>query len=172
MTDASVPAQTGAAPAPKRKTGVPVWRVGKPDSFLAAAAAVDTARAALADIARPEDIGEHLAAKSEGERVVTHLFTSLLPGYRGWQWYVTMARITRSKVATVSEIGLVPSDDAVLAPEWVPWSERVRPEERAAEQPAASEEPTPHDGEGEPSEGTAPEAPGQSETPAQPDAGS
>jgi hypothetical protein len=126
--------QAGPAAAVKRKPGVPVWRVGKPDSFLAAA--VDTARSALADIARPEEVGEHVAAKSEGERVVTHLFESLLPGYRGWYWFVTVARVARSKAATVDEIGLVPSNDAVLAPEWVPWSERVRPEERAAEQPA------------------------------------
>jgi hypothetical protein len=119
-----------AAAVVKRKAGVPVWRVGKPDAFLAAA--VDTARSALAEIARPADVGEHLAAKSEGERVVTHLFESRLPGYRGWQWFVTVARVARSKKATVNEIGLVPSEDAVLAPEWVPWSERVRPEERAA----------------------------------------
>jgi hypothetical protein len=144
----------------KRKAGVPVWRVGKPDAFLAAA--VDTARSALADIARPADVGEHLAAKSEGERVVTHLFESRLPGYRGWQWFVTVARVARSKKATVNEIGLVPSEDAVLAPEWVPWSERVRPEERAAAHAdAAGEEAKDagtHDGEGSPSESASPAA--------------
>lgn len=142
----------------KRKAGVPVWRVGKPDAFLAAA--VDTARSALAEIARPEEIGPHLAAKSEGERVVTHLFESRLPGYRGWQWFVTVARVARSKAATVNEVGLVPSDDAVLAPEWVPWSERIRPEERAAAR--SDQEGAPHDaGEapaaaGSPAEGAAP----------------
>lgn len=148
-----------AAAAVKRKAGVPVWRVGKPDAFLAAA--VDTARSALADIARPADIGEHLAAKSEGERVVTHLFESRLPGYRGWQWFVTVARVARSKKATVNEIGLVPSEDAVLAPEWVPWSERVRPEERAAAHADAGEEAQDAgtvDGEGSPSESGSPAA--------------
>ncbi|BCT75019.1 hypothetical protein SCMU_08610 [Sinomonas cyclohexanicum] len=116
-----------------------MWRVGKPDAFLAAA--VDTARAALVDIARPQDVGDHLAAKSEGERVVTHLFESRLDGYRGWQWFVTVARVARSKTATVSEIGLVPSPDAVLAPEWVPWSERVRPEDTEEAKAAAAEKP-------------------------------
>lgn len=135
MADVPAP-QTAAA---KPKAGVPVWRVGKPDAFLAAA--VDTARAALVDIARPQDVGDHLAAKSEGERVVTHLFESRLDGYRGWQWFVTVARVARSKTATVSEIGLVPSPDAVLAPEWVPWSERVRPEDTEEAQAAAAEKP-------------------------------
>lgn len=152
--DTSRSQAAGPAAAVKRKAGVPVWRVGKPDAFLAAA--VDTARSALADIARPADVGEHLAAKSEGERVVTHLFESRLPGYRGWQWFVTVARVARSKKATVNEIGLVPSEDAVLAPEWVPWSERVRPEERAAAHADAAGET--HDAEGSPTEGGAPAA--------------
>lgn len=138
MTDAisaASPAAETARPAAQRRAGVPVWRVGKPDSILTSA--VETAREALMAIARPEDIGSHIAAKSEGERVVTHLFECRLRGYRGWQWFVTVARVARSRVATVSEIGLVPSEDSLLAPEWLPWSERVRPEERAA---AAHEE--------------------------------
>lgn len=112
----------------KPRAGVPAWRVGKPDVILAGA--VEMARAALADAVDPEHIGRHLGAKSEGERLVTHLFECLRPGYRGWQWYVTVARVSRSRIVTVSELGVLPSEDSVLAPEWVPWSERVRPEER------------------------------------------
>ncbi|WP_077490799.1 DUF3027 domain-containing protein [Sinomonas mesophila] len=124
--------------APKRKAGVPVWRVGKPDAFLASA--VEAARSALLETVRADEVGEHVAAKSEGERVVTHLFESRLAGYRGWYWFVTVARVARSKAVTVNEVGLVPSEDAVLAPEWVPWAERVRPEDReAAEDLAVSE---------------------------------
>ncbi|WP_433876086.1 DUF3027 domain-containing protein [Sinomonas atrocyanea] len=148
MADARRTAPKGL---PTTADGVPIWRIGKPDAFLAAA--VDAARAALADVARPEDIGEHVAAKSEGERVVTHLFESLLPGYRGWQWFVTVARTSRSKVVTVSEVGLVPSKDSVLAPEWVPWADRVRPEDRAradAEAAEAAPAPQEHDGGGSP----------------------
>ena len=40
-----------------------------------------------------------------------------------------MTRNSRSKVVTVSELGLLPSEDSILAPEWVPWAERVRPED-------------------------------------------
>ncbi|MCH6471442.1 DUF3027 domain-containing protein [Sinomonas terrae] len=119
---------TAGGAEPRPRAGVPVWRVGKPDALLAGA--VGAARAALLEAVDAEHIGRHLGAKSEGERLVTHLFECLRPGYRGWQWYVTVARVSRSKIVTVSELGVLPSEDSVLAPEWVPWSERVRPEER------------------------------------------
>ncbi|WP_309073670.1 DUF3027 domain-containing protein [Paenarthrobacter sp.] len=124
----------GNGDAPARKTvaaksraGLPVWRTGKPDAFLAAA--VDTAREAVEGIASPGEVGAHLGAKSEGDRVVTHLFESRLAGYGGWQWYAVVTRNSRSKVVTVSELGLLPSEDSILAPEWVPWAKRVRPED-------------------------------------------
>jgi hypothetical protein len=121
----------------KPRAGVPVWRTGKPDAVLAAA--VDVARAAIEGIAPAEQIGAHLAAKSEGDRLVTHLFESRLPGYGGWQWYAVLTRNSRSKVVTVNELGLLPSADSILAPEWVPWAERVRPEdEQGEEEPAAA----------------------------------
>jgi hypothetical protein len=133
----------GAKAGSKPRYGVPVWRVGKPDAFLAAS--VDVARAAVEGIAPAEQIGRHLAANSEGDRLVTHLFESKLPGYGGWQWYAVLTRNSRSKTVTVDELGLLPSDDSILAPEWVPWAERVRPEdaqqEEAAEAPAAEASP-------------------------------
>jgi hypothetical protein len=115
----------------KKRTGVPVWRTGKPDAVLAAS--VDVARTAIEGIAKASEIGEHLAARTEGDRLVTHLFESKLPGYVGWQWYAVLTRNSRSKVVTVSELGLLPSEDSILAPEWVPWAERVRPEDAQAE---------------------------------------
>ncbi|WP_024819804.1 DUF3027 domain-containing protein [Arthrobacter sp. 31Y] len=113
--------------AAKSRTGLPVWRTGKPDAFLAAA--VDAARVAVEGIANPGEVGAHLGAKSEGDRVVTHLFESRLAGYGGWQWYAVVTRNSRSKIVTVSELGLLPSEDSILAPEWVPWAKRVRPED-------------------------------------------
>ncbi|WP_247048433.1 DUF3027 domain-containing protein [Arthrobacter rhizosphaerae] len=118
--------QTESKPA-KRRTGVPVWRTGKPDALLAAA--VDVARTAVEGIAPASQIGRHMAARTEGDRVVTHLFESKLAGYQGWQWYAVLTRNSRSKTITVNELGLLPSEDSILAPEWVPWAERVRPED-------------------------------------------
>jgi len=117
---------------PAPKPGVPQWKTGKPDAMLAAA--VDQARRELETITPAGTIGEHLGAKREEDRVVTHLFASRLAGYVGWQWFAVLTRNSRSKVVTVSEIGLLPSEDSVLAPPWVPWSERVRPEDVAAMQ--------------------------------------
>jgi hypothetical protein len=128
--------------APKRRAGVPVWRTGKPDAVLAAA--VDVARAAVEGIAKASEIGDHLAARTEGDRVVTHLFESRLPGYIGWQWYAVLTRNSRSKVITVNELGLLPSEDSILAPEWVPWAERVRPED-ARDEDSSPEEDAPAD---------------------------
>lgn len=121
------PDQRASKPVSKPRAGVPVWRTGKPDAVLAAA--VDFARSALEGIAPAAQVGRHLGAKSEGDRVVTHLFESKLAGYQGWQWYAVIARNSRSKVITVNELGLLPSEDSILAPEWVPWAERVRPED-------------------------------------------
>lgn len=114
-----------AAKAAKTPAGIPVWRTGKPDALLAAA--VEVAREGILSIADAGQIGAHLGARSEGERVVTHLFECTMPGYFGWQWFAVLARVSRSKVATVDEVGLLPSEKSVLAPEWVPWADRVRP---------------------------------------------
>ena len=78
--------------------------------------------AAVEGIAPAEQVGRHLAVKSEGDRLVTHLFESKLPGYGGWQWYAVLTRNSRSKMVTVDELGLLPSEDSILAPEWVPWA--------------------------------------------------
>ncbi|SDL70727.1 DUF3027 domain-containing protein [Arthrobacter sp. ok362] len=129
---------TGSKQGTRPRAGVPVWRIGKPDAFLAAA--VDVARTAVESIAPAEQIGEHIGARSEGDRLVTHLFESRLPGYLGWQWYAVLTRNSRSKVVTVDELGLLPSDDSILAPAWIPWAERVRPEDAQADD-AADEAP-------------------------------
>lgn len=91
------------------------------------AEAVDLARAAAEEAAAPGVVGEHAGAVAEGDRVVTHIFECKEPGYRGWRWAVTVARASRAKVVTLDEVVLLPGSDALLAPEWVPWSERLRP---------------------------------------------
>jgi hypothetical protein len=91
-----------------------------------ALAAVEQARAALVEVVGAGSVGEHLGAEVEGERVVTHLFAATLPGYRGWRWAVTVARAARAKTVTVDESVLLPGADSLVAPEWLPWSDRVQ----------------------------------------------
>ncbi|MBI9114556.1 DUF3027 domain-containing protein [Sanguibacter suaedae] len=98
----------------------------KPDAVLLAA--VDVAlEAARQDAEHPSDVGEHLGASTDSDRLVSHRFACTMRGYRGWHWTVTLARVPRGKVATVCEVELLPGDGAILAPEWLPWSERLRP---------------------------------------------
>jgi hypothetical protein len=92
-----------------------------------AVAAVEIARQAAEDVAGPGAVGDHIEAVPEGERVVTHYFACSSRGYRGWRWAVTVARASRARTATVSEVCLLPGPDSVLAPAWVPWSERIAP---------------------------------------------
>ena len=94
-----------------------------PDDVLAAA--VEQARAAAVE-SGGDSVGVHLAVMAEGERVVSHAFASDLPGYRGWMWVVSLARVEGGPI-TVDEVVLLPGEGALLAPAWVPWQQRVRP---------------------------------------------
>jgi hypothetical protein len=89
--------------------------------------AVDAARAALLADVDAADVGDHLGADIEGDRVVTHLFECRKPGYVGWRWSVTVARASRQKTVTVDEVVLIPGADAIVAPAWVPYRERLKP---------------------------------------------
>lgn len=89
------------------------------------AKAVDQARAAAVEEAPEGAVGAHQGVTAEGERLVDHRFECLLPGYRNWFWSVTIARASRARVTTVCEVVLLPGEGAIVAPEWVSWSERV-----------------------------------------------
>ncbi|GAA2252565.1 DUF3027 domain-containing protein [Kitasatospora cystarginea] len=91
------------------------------------AEAVELARQAAVDSVGAELVGAHLGAQADADRVVTHTFECLDAAYRGWHWAITVARAPRAKNVTLDEVVLLPGQDAVLAPQWVPWSERLRP---------------------------------------------
>ncbi|MHA7280670.1 DUF3027 domain-containing protein [Arthrobacter sp. MDT2-2] len=130
--DGAAPTDAGAAPTEAtpaeaaRKPRVS-RRIPKSDAVLEAA--VDRARRGVLEVAPEAQVGRHVSATIEGERLVTHRFEAFVPGYGGWQWYASVARVARSKDVTVCEVGLLPSAASLLAPEWLPWSERVRPED-------------------------------------------
>jgi hypothetical protein len=91
--------------------------------------AIELAREAAVQRAGVLEVGEHRGVFAEDVRVVTHLFDCVHPGYPGWQWSVTVVRASRARVVTVSEVTLVPGEGALLAPAWVPWSERIGPKD-------------------------------------------
>ncbi len=102
----------------------------QPDATVASA--VDLAREALVAEVPAVDVGDHLGADTEGDRLVTHRFACTRRGYLGWYWSVTVVRASRQKRVTVDEVVLVPGDEAIVAPAWVPYRERLRPGDLSA----------------------------------------
>ena len=119
-TPAAVP-RAGALPTPAEQA-----QAAK-DKTLTSPAAVELARHALEEVTDPITVGEYVAAAPDAERLVTHLFDCTLSGYRGWRWAVTLSRVPRGRTATVCEVELLPGEEALLAPAWVPWAERLEP---------------------------------------------
>lgn len=89
--------------------------------------AADQARAAVVEFSGPEMVGDYLGVSYEDRNTATHRFLAHLPGYQGWQWAVVVAAYPGADHATISEMVLIPGPTALLAPEWVPWEQRVRP---------------------------------------------
>jgi hypothetical protein len=90
-------------------------------------AAVDEAAAEISRAVAVDAVGEHLEARTEDDGAVTHFFAARHGGYRGWRWSVTLACVDDDAPVTISEVVLLPGDDALVSPTWVPWHERVRP---------------------------------------------
>jgi len=94
------------------------------------AEAVEIARTAAVEVAGTT-VGDHLGVEAEpdagGGHVATHSFAATDPAYVGWRWAVTVARADGADEVTVDEVVLLPGEAALLAPGWVPWSERVQP---------------------------------------------
>jgi hypothetical protein len=93
----------------------------------ARAAAIDEAAADLGAEAAEAAVGEHLEAVAEDPGAVTHYFAAEKGGYRGWRWSVTLSSGGDDAPITVNEVVLIPGPDALVAPPWVPWQERIRP---------------------------------------------
>ena len=113
--------RAGALPTPAEQA------LAAKDKTLTSPAAIELARHALEEVTDPITVGEYVAAAPDAERLVTHLFDCTLSGYRGWRWAVTLSRVPRSRTATVCEVELLPGEEALLAPAWVPWAERLEP---------------------------------------------
>jgi hypothetical protein len=63
-------------------------------------------------------------SSEESDGIANVRFGSNLPGYIGWDWVASLA--VDGKSTTVLETELLAGDDAIQAPEWVPWADRLR----------------------------------------------
>jgi hypothetical protein len=82
------------------------------------------ARVALVAVTPDATIGDFAGEVDEGEGATSYLFATTMPGYPGWNWTVTIEQLPDSE-PTVLETELTPAEGALLAPDWVPWSERM-----------------------------------------------
>jgi hypothetical protein len=85
---------------------------------------VDIARAALTEITSAETIGDVTSEVTEGDGAITVTFAAAMAGYPGWHWTVSLAKLDGEE-PSVLETELMPGEGALLAPDWVPWSERL-----------------------------------------------
>lgn len=106
-----------------------------PDETLIAA--VELAREALQEITPASTVGEPAGHVVVDDHVVSLLFANTMAGYPGWFWTVTLSRTADDAAPNVLETELMPGDGALLAPQWVPWSERLA-DYRAAQEAAAA----------------------------------
>ena len=82
------------------------------------------ARAAALDYAESPTVGALIETVDEGDNTTSYIFASSLKGYQGWRWSVTLFEADETN-PTLSEVMLLPGEDSLVAPAWVPWSERL-----------------------------------------------
>jgi len=109
----------------------------------AATTAVDVARAALLEITSASTVGDLVSEQSEGDGVSTVRFASTMLGYPDWFWTVSVAQLTAEdghlEEPTVLEAELLPGEGALVAPDWVPWADRLEDYKAAQAAIAAGE---------------------------------
>jgi hypothetical protein len=140
-TEAPAPAteapESAEATEPEPTTEAPARPAVADDVLLVS---VDVARAALLEITPESTIGAPAGHIVEGEHLLSLLFECTMLGYPDWYWTVSLARVDDGSAPSVLEAELMPGDGALLAPDWVPWSERLA-EYQASQEAARASEP-------------------------------
>ena len=94
------------------------------DSFNAA----ELARSAAIEDAKNSDyVGVLVSVDTDEDRIATYLFEAALPGYGGWRWAVTVAKLDDQSPTTICDVVLLPGTDSLIAPEWIPYKDRLLP---------------------------------------------
>ncbi len=81
-------------------------------------------RQALGEITLPENVGENAGQEEVEPGIVSVFFENTMTGYPGWRWTVSISLLEGAE-PSVLETELIPTDGALLAPDWVPWSDRL-----------------------------------------------
>ena len=68
-------------------------------------------------------VGKFLGTVDEETNVVSYRFQASMKEYVGWEWNVVVFQAKKAD-PTISEVVLLPGKESIVAPDWVPWSER------------------------------------------------
>lgn len=104
----------------------------------AVSTAVDVARAALLEITPASTVGDLVSEQTGDDGVSTIRFASTMLGYPDWLWTVSVAQLP-DEPPTVLEAELLPGEGALIAPDWVPWADRLEDYKAAQAAIAAGE---------------------------------
>jgi hypothetical protein len=99
----------------------------------------ELARQALLEVTPASTVGAAVGTVDEGNGVVSVLFANTLPGYPGWRWTVSLAQV-EGEDPSVLEVELMPGEGALLAPDWVPWSDRLTDHRDAPDEAVGEDE--------------------------------
>ena len=95
------------------------------------ATVVAFARQSAVDVVGAENVGEFLGSSDEAAEATGSLtslhFACRQPGYQGWYWSVSLSTLAGTDDPTINDVVLLPGDDAIVAPGWTPYRERIRP---------------------------------------------
>lgn len=91
--------------------------------------AAELAREAIfSDTINSTHVGKFLAAElDEDARIASYLFEAFQPGYLGWRWAVAVSKVDEVSAPTVCDVVLLPGPDSLMAPEWIPYFDRIQP---------------------------------------------
>lgn len=98
----------------------------------------DIALSGLHEITPADTVGALISETTDEEGVSTILFASAMLGYPDWHWTVSLATLPGEE-PTVLEAELLPGEGSLLAPDWVPWSDRLEDYKAAQAAIAAGE---------------------------------
>lgn len=73
------------------------------------------------------EVGDYVQTIPLEDGVSDFRFVSLKRGYEGWQWSVTLYHDVEADMWTVNESSLIPTDQALQPPAWIPWKDRLLP---------------------------------------------
>ena len=86
--------------------------------------------AALAEAEFATQVGDFISVDFDDDnRLATYLFVAEIAGYRGWRWCITIAKVDKDAIPTVCDVVILPGPDSLLAPDHIPYMDRIQPED-------------------------------------------